>query len=126
MRFLLRMLVFWAIVAPLLWVFGVPYLLRYIDQKTQAQNTIACREQLATAGLDPASQRATRYCACLNETLHFKREDLFEIAKTRQAPERMTAALQVQVETCSPLLDSSIPLKQPDKTNADGSIEIQL
>lgn len=131
MRWLLRSALLWLILAPIMWIYGTPYLLGFVEQKAKAQNSAACHGQLqeANATLPPASVEG--YCDCLNEALHFEREDLFEMVKTRTAPVRISQALEARVTSCSPILHGKTP--QPHhqspglpQTNPDGSVEMYL
>lgn len=131
MRWLLRSALLWLILAPLAWVYGTPHLLRYVEQEAKAQNSAACHRQVSEASAILPPERIDSYCDCLNEALHFEREDLFEMVKTRTAPVRINKALEARVTQCNPILHGQAPQPQhpaPDtpKTNPDGSVEMYL
>lgn len=131
MRWLLRSLLLWLILAPVVWVFGMPRLLTYMEQEAKAQNSASCHQQVTQVNPALPPDRIDSYCGCLNEVLHFEREDLFEMVKTRTAPARMTKALEAQVAWCNPVLHGAVPQQQQPapqkaKTNPDGSVEIYL
>ncbi len=84
MRFLLRLLLFWAISLPLFYGFGMPYLLEKVTTKARADGYSQCLGGLRkTLMMDAPSAPLTRaqgdaYCHCLSDSLTFTRDDLMD------------------------------------------------
>jgi hypothetical protein len=129
MRYLIRILIFWAIAAPLFYWFGMPYLVQRVETQAKAENTIACQRQLVQSGLIAqfGQKRGDSYCDCLNEGLHFTSADLLTMARTRKAPANVEAALNERVNECSNQLQIAAPNAPPPETrHTDGSVEVNF
>ena len=113
MRTLLRLALFWAVTAPLLYVYGLPWLLGKLDAKAQAQSYAACLEHLKTEHLigGPGwvikQADAEKYCHCVSDGLHFARADLPELMQ-KKTPARVETLMKPVVEACNATLQASM------------------
>ena len=113
MRWLLRMLLFWAITGPLFYLFGLPYLLDILSKKTQQQAYDQCKAQLVKEGLTgvptalvkPA--QAENYCHCVSDPLILTKADVFDLVK-KKPPTALNALAQSKAETCNKQLQAEI------------------
>ena len=118
MRLLLRLLLFWLVMTPILWFWGLPYLAERLSEQTREQNMLECSRQWAAqpAPLGNNAALGKEYCGCLVEVLQFSREDLLEVAQTRALPNRLNEALARQGEQCNrqveQQLQRAVPLRQ--------------
>ncbi|MFM9890859.1 MAG: hypothetical protein ACKVOE_09535 [Rickettsiales bacterium] len=113
MRTVLRLLLFWAITAPLFYVYGLPWLLSKLDAKAQAQSYSSCMQHLADEHLIGGPGWVIKqadgetYCHCVSGGLHFTRADLPELLQ-KKTPERIATAMKPMVEACNSTLKASM------------------
>lgn len=113
MRWLLRILITWAVLIPISYFVGVPYAMKCLQNKTQQETLAQCNQQLHDKGLLGSSASALtqaqgdHYCHCLADPLTFTREDLFDVVRHRQ-PAHLTTQVNAQVEACNNELQQAI------------------
>lgn len=106
MRFLLRLILFWAICAPIFYLFGLPPLLDKLSEKTVAQTREQCfahlnAEKLVGAPNSPmTAQQAESYCNCVSNGLKITQADLLDMAQRKQ-PTLLGIQAQQQANTCN-------------------------
>lgn len=120
MRWLLRIIITWAILLPLSYFIGLPYAADKLTQKTRQDTLTQCAQQLRDKGLLGDAQAALtqaqgdQYCHCLSDPLTLTREDILAMAKQRMIdhvqapPARFEAQLKAQVDTCNTGLQQAI------------------
>ncbi|MFZ4540983.1 MAG: hypothetical protein ACOYNL_04120 [Rickettsiales bacterium] len=138
MRWLIRMLIFWAISAPLFYLFGLPYLLELLSKKAQTQGHSQCIEQITKEGIigkpdSPISpDRGETYCHCVSDGLTLGKNDVLDMVR-KKPPTLLTATAQAQATKCTKELEDemraraqpSIPA-QPAPTPAADAPEINF
>jgi hypothetical protein len=106
MRWLLRLLLFWAITAPLFYVFGLPYLLDMLSKKAQADAYTQCQQQLTKEGLvgsknSPLNeQQGVGYCHCVSNRLILTKNDVFDLVQ-KKSPAALTALSESIAKQCN-------------------------
>lgn len=113
MRWLIRLLILWAVSLPLFYLFGLPYLLTKLNDKARLESFAQCQEHLKaermayvpTAIMKP--DRADAYCRCISEPIAFTRADLIILAQKKQ-PERLNNALKPVIEACNAALQDDM------------------
>lgn len=120
MRWILRLVVVWGILAAIGYWVGLPYAAKLLQTKTRTDTITQCQQQLAAQGMTnvpnaPVSaEQAGIFCHCLADSLTVTREDLLEVVdhyiKTgkQEPPARIRALMQTQVNTCNTQLQQSI------------------
>ncbi len=106
MRWLVRMLIFWAISAPLFYLFGMPYALEMLSKKAQTQAYDQCaaglRDQHLIDGPNPpiSPDQGDHYCHCMADGLILTKPDLFDILK-KKPPAALNATAKTLAEKCN-------------------------
>ena len=123
MRFLIRMLLTWAVLLPLGYFVGLPYAATKLTAKTQNETLTQCAAQLRDKGVMGGTNAAITeaqgdaYCHCLASPLTLTTADIMEMVKQRLAtgeqkpPARLEAQVNSQVEACNPQLQEAIMAK---------------
>jgi hypothetical protein len=126
MRWLLRLLLFWAITAPLFYVFGLPYLLDMLSKKTQAEAYAQCQQQLLKEGLigsknSPINeQQGVGYCHCASDHLILTQNDVFDLVQ-KKPPAALTALSESISRKCNTDLQRMLGFLPPESTPATGA-----
>ena len=113
MRWLVRSLIFWAICAPLFYMFGLPKLMVKLETKARTENYAACQTHLKDehlAGVPTAiinDKEADKYCHCVSDSIALTNADLFDLARKRQ-PARLEAVMKPIVEACNKTLQDKL------------------
>lgn len=121
MRWLVRLLLFWAIAIPLAYLFGIPALTDYMTKKIRTQGYEQCIATLTKEGTlgKPDSllsqQQGEHYCHCVSDNLIFTKADLFdmvpkntsEIGKPKQ-PGPLTALAKTIADRCTADLQKTL------------------
>ncbi len=113
MRTLLRLLIFWALMAPVFYFLILPMLMDRLNTRARAQSFDACIAQLQKEGIygpPPAlikQEQAEHYCHCVADGLTLERADLPALAQHKQ-PDRLTNAMKPVVEGCNKELQESL------------------
>lgn len=130
MRFLLRLFIFWLLMLPVMYFWGLPQFTAYATGKLRSNNLNQCTTEMVARGLVPrqvSEGNAANYCRCINEGLHLVEADLFEMARTRALPEHLKRDLELQVSRCQPVMSGkpasrdTAPVQQKD-----GTVDIYL
>lgn len=113
MRWLIRFLVFWAISAPLFYIFGLPALLDFISKKAQTEGYTQCitlmtNEKRIGSPNSPLTQmQGETYCKCVSSSLIFSQNDLLDVAQ-KKPPTALTALAKTLSEKCNRELQQSL------------------
>jgi hypothetical protein len=113
MRWLIRMVVFWAISAPLFYVFGLPYLLELLSKKAQTEGYTQCitlmtNEKKMGSPNSPLTQlQGETYCHCVSDHLIFTQGDLVEMVQ-KKPPTALTVLAQSLTTECNTKLQQSL------------------
>ena len=113
MRWLLRMLIFWAISAPLFYVFGLPVALDHLNKKTRKDAYSQCithltNERMMGGANSPMSQtQGTEYCHCVSDGLTVTQNDLLDLVQKKE-PAALTAASKLQTDACNSKLQGQM------------------
>lgn len=113
MRWLIRFLVFWAIVTPAFYIFGLPYMLDFMSKKAQSEGYTQCitlmtNEKRMGSPNSPLTQtQGETYCKCVSSGLIFTHADLFEIAQ-KKPPTALTARANSLNAKCNRELQQSL------------------
>jgi hypothetical protein len=113
MRWIIRSLIFWALCAPLAYVFGLPILLDKLTAKTRADALAQCQQHLQKEGMAGAAgsmlstAMADEYCACVSGGLSVTRADLMELVQ-KKPPTALTAAANANSTKCNAALESKL------------------
>lgn len=105
MRWLLRLLLFWAISGPLFYLFGLPKLMDYMNHKTRTATRDQCIAQLrdeGKLGSNPGQippTHAEQYCHCVSDKLTITRADLIDMVQ-QKPPTALTALSQNLGQQC--------------------------
>lgn len=136
MRLLKFSLILWVILAIPAYIWGLPLLVRYVEQKTKTEILQQCMAQMLAQKTDGLTDDDRQfYCHCLNEDIHLSKSDLFEMARTRTAPAKLRATLDGTATSCSAKLQQSIQFRQRPDTSSplpaprkleNGAIEMHL
>lgn len=127
MRWLIRMLLFWAICAPLFYVYGLPYMLDMLSKKAQGEALSQCVEQMRSQNMfgQPDSpmtgEMADKYCHCVADDLILTKNDVFELVQKKPAT-ALTALSQALTTKCNEQLkqdmatppQSQVPAAPPE------------
>jgi hypothetical protein len=106
MRWLIRMLLFWAITAPLFYLFGLPYLIDSLSNKAQTQGYAQCLAQLKNDGTagglnSPLTDfQGEKYCHCVSDRLIFTKNDVLD-AVQKKPPAALNALAQSFADGCN-------------------------
>ncbi len=130
MRWLLRYVLFWLIVGPLLYLFGLPILLDYLSKKSQVEAYDQCQTYLGKEGVNAASaspispDRAEKYCHCVSDGLILTKNDVFDLVHHRPAAALNTLA-QDKADTCNTALMHELSAPAPQAApDASGLIHL--
>jgi hypothetical protein len=113
MRWLLRLLLFWAISGPLFYLFGVPFLLDMLSKKAQTQGYSQCialmtdEKRIGSPNSPLTQAQGERYCHCASDGLLFAKSDLFDMLQKKQ-PAALNALGQTLSDTCNRQLQQSL------------------
>jgi hypothetical protein len=113
MRWLIRSLIFWAICAPLFYLFGLPYLMGKLEAKAQADSYMQCQQHLQKEGMvgSPTAilkaPQADSYCHCVADAMKLEKSDLVDLIQKKQ-PERLQNAMKPLVDACNQTLQQGI------------------
>ena len=113
MRWLIRMLLFWAICAPLFYLYGFPYLLEMLSKKAQGEALTQCVEQMREQamigqnGSPLTGAMADKYCHCVADGLILTKNDVFELVQKKPATE-LTALTQALTTKCNEQLQQDM------------------
>ena len=113
MRWLIRFMLFWAILVPLFYFFGLPMLLEFMNKKVKTDGYTQCitlmnNEKRMGSPNSPLTQtQGETYCKCVSSSLIFTRSDLFEIAQ-KKPPTALTALANSLNEKCNRELQQSL------------------
>lgn len=133
MRWLVRLLVFWAISAPLFYLFGLPFALDLLSKKAQSEALAQCREQMVTNGMAGRSDsplsavQSDNYCHCVSDGLLFTKDDLRDVVMKKQ-PAALNALAQSLASKCNDELNAQLQHLTPNAPlppATDGSIPIE-
>ena len=106
MRALKRLLIFWAISAPLFYFLGIPLALDHLSKKAQTQGYEQCVNHMKDEGMMGSAnspitaEQAVGYCHCVSDSLTFTKKDLFDMVQ-HQPPAALTATQQTLAEKCN-------------------------
>ncbi len=106
MRWLKRSLLFWAISAPLFYLFGLPYALGMLSEKAQSQaydqcvNGLRADHSIGSPNSPITPEQGDRYCHCMGDGLIVTKADLFDIMK-KQPPAALTALAHTVADQCN-------------------------
>lgn len=132
MRWLLRFFIFWLIMLPLFYLFGLPWLMGLLSEKARTEAYGDCFRQLREQQLIDAptaivrQPQAETYCHCVSAPITLTRDDLPDLIKKRP-PERLNALMKPVIEGCNADLQRSMTaiisgarppetVRQPDGT----------
>lgn len=121
MRWLLRLLLFWAISAPLFYLFGLPMLLDMLSKKAQAQGYAQCATHIKAIGLVGSSYatlteyQGEKYCHCVSDGLIFTQHDVIDMVQKKQ-PAALNALAQSLSTQCNAALEGSAAPAAPAPT----------
>lgn len=105
MRIFLRLLLFWVLMTPISYYFGVPYALQILSHKAQMQSYGECQKNLVTQGLvggaNPTldARQSEAYCHCLSDKLVLTKADLLD-ALQHKPPAALNAFAQAEADRC--------------------------
>lgn len=105
-RWLLRLLIFWGISAPLFYVFGLPAALDFMSRKISRDNYAQCLARLTSGelivnyGSELSQSKGESYCHCTSDSLTFTRNDLWDTAQKKQ-PAELSAMAQSLADQCN-------------------------
>ena len=124
MRWLVRMLLFWAISGPLFYVFGLPMLIDMLSKKAQMQGYEQCRAQLKNDGTvgsanSPLSDgQGEKYCHCVSDRLIFTKNDVVDMVQKKQ-PAALNALAKSLADGCNAqvkqMMDAPAMAPTPDE-----------
>ena len=113
MRWLVRMLLFWAISAPLFYIFGLPYMLELLSKKAQDEALTQCVAQMRSQNMfgqtdsPMTGDMADKYCHCVADGLILTKNDVFELVQKKPATE-LTALSQSLTTKCNEQLQQTM------------------
>ncbi len=113
MRFLFRLFVFWLVVAPLSYHFGLPLALQKLTDKARTEANSQCLATMHTQGMmgragAPLSQaQGEGYCRCVSQGLVFTKQDLWDAA-LRKPPAALNTLAKSLADSCNRTLEDSI------------------
>lgn len=113
MRWLLRLILFWALMAPISYYFGLPIALEKLSAKAQTQALADCRTKLTTEGLVGSAnsplnpQQGEGYCHCMSDKLVLTKADLLDVVQ-KKPPAALTAMAQTIADGCNRDLQRSL------------------
>lgn len=119
MRRVLRLFLFWLVLAPPAYYFGLPYALEALTRKTQTEAYDECYAKLvadATVGHanSPLSEpQAQSYCRCTSEKLVVTKADLWD-AVEKKPPTALNALAQAEADRCGRELQRSLGFLPPE------------
>lgn len=105
MRWLLRLILFWGLMTPISYYFGLPIALEKLGAKAQAQAFDECQKKLTAEGTmgganSPLSpQQGLGYCHCLSDKLVLTKADLLD-ALQHKPPAALNAFAQAEADRC--------------------------
>ena len=110
MRWLIRSLLFWAMSAPLFYVYGLPYALDLLSKKAQTQGYAQCDTHLRSEGMVGSAnaplriEQGEKYCHCVSDGLIFTRNDLTDAIR-KKPPAALNALAQTLADGCNHQLE---------------------
>lgn len=113
MRWLLRLLLFWVITAPLFYLFGMPFMLDMMTKKTkndaytQCITTMTNEKQIGSPNSPLTQAQGEGYCTCVSGNLAFTQADLRDVLFKRQ-PAALSSLASAQAERCNRELQQSL------------------
>lgn len=125
MRLIIRLVLFWAICAPLFYIFGLPMLIDHLNQKTRADAYKQCIDHLTKEGMigsvnsPMTAEKGTTYCHCVSDDLTLTKDDILDIAQKKE-PAAITAQSKAITERCNNDMQQSVYTPPPSATPAEG------
>lgn len=118
MRWLVRSMVLWAIMAPLFYFFGLPMLMEKLSKQTQTQTYTQCLANLKQQGLmdsDDApisTKQGEHYCHCMSDGLTFTKPDIID-ALHKRPPAALSAQAKAIAQQCNEELKATLAAQAP-------------
>lgn len=106
MRWLLRLILFWAISAPLFYFFGLPMLIEHLNGKTRRTSYDQCIQHLRDEGMIGSGigkitpERGEAYCHCVSDGITFTKADILDMVK-QHPPTALTELSQKLSHQCN-------------------------
>ncbi|MDX2094670.1 MAG: hypothetical protein SFW64_01830 [Alphaproteobacteria bacterium] len=113
MRWLRRLVIFWAVSGTLFYVFGMPMLLDFMSRKVQRDGYTQCitqmteQKQIGSPNSPLSQEQGEHYCRCTSDSLMFTPDDLSD-AIQKKPPAALTAQAQSLAEQCQRDLQQSL------------------
>lgn len=113
MRFIKRLLIFWAISGPLFYVFGLPYLITKLEAKARVEAYTQCIDSITKQGIigtptaSLTQQTGESYCHCIGDKLNFTKQDLYDTIQ-KKPPAALTAQAEALATSCSTILQQAM------------------
>lgn len=109
MRFLKRFLLFWLIMAPLFYLFGLPFLMGKLESKMKTDQYVQCQEHLKKEGLASIlkTEQANSYCTCISDSVKLEKSDIYDMVRHVQ-PHQLFAKMRPIVDGCNETLKKAV------------------
>lgn len=115
LRLFVRMIVFWIIIAPISYYFGLPKLIDYMTNKVRTEGYNQCITQMtnekmigvAGSGAPLTQAQGEGHCRCISDGLTFTRDDLMEMVqqkldgKPQETPKALAAMAEKIMQQCN-------------------------
>jgi hypothetical protein len=134
MRWLIRMLIFWAITAPLFYFFGLPALLDMLSKKARSEGYTQCIAHLQKEGMMGSANapvtaaQGETYCHCVSDRLTFTQNDVMDMVQ-KKPPAALTAMANALSQSCNRDLQQSMrgmpPAASPSAASDTNVITIE-
>jgi len=119
MRWLLRLILFWTIMTPISYYYGIPYALQMLTTKVQAQAYEQCQTQLTQQGLTGGlnsplnAQQGVGYCHCMSDQLVVTKPDLWDMVQKKE-PAALNTLAQAEADRCGKELQRMLGYLPPE------------
>jgi len=133
MRWLIRLLLFWAISMPLFYLFGLPAALDMLSNKARTQGFGQCIADMTSKGMIGSANSPVNavqgeiFCHCMSDSLEISQTDLIAIVR-KQPPAQLNAMIDALSKKCHHDLQQMmgfLPPEAPPETPVDPNL-IQL
>ncbi len=119
MRWLIRLLLFWAISLPLFYMFGLPAALDMLSNKARTEAFSQCTNDMRAKGMVGSANSPVNpvqgeiFCHCVSDSLEINRSDLMAIVR-KQPPAHLNAMIDALSKKCHHELQQMLGFLPPD------------
>jgi len=109
MRYLVRLLLFSLVLAPVSYLFGLPFLVTKLEEKMRVDQYVQCEAHLKKEGLATIlkTEQMNSYCRCVSDAVKLQKSDIKDMV-LRKPPQALYSTMRPAIDACNAGLQKSI------------------